>query len=457
MNPYTLVVRGNVVTGEGILDDMQIAVRNGVIASLHTGNERLAAEEIIDARGKLVFPGIIDAHVHCYSYSHEGVTNATRSAVAGGVTSIVDMPFDAVDPVTTDSILRRKIIAVNKEAIIDVALLGTIPKTGEATELPAMVADGICGLKLSVTESDPKRFPRINDAILHNILPQYAAYGLPVGFHAENDEIIRHNTEVAKAAGRRGIEQHGATRPPLSEYLEIAKLLEFAAYSGVPLHLNHVSLPRSIAMATRYKKAGCNITTETCPHYLLLDEGDMVRLGMRSKINPPLRENGAGEGLWKCLLAGEIDILASDHAPWPLSRKASDDVFANASGSPSVETLLPLMFSEAVARRGAHPSFLARHMAENPARRFGLASRKGRLFPGMDADITILDPAISWVIHADELFAAAGWTPFEGVAVQGKVVATIVRGRLLYNGRDVLGHPGDGRFLPADRQQGRDA
>lgn len=449
MNPYTLVVRGDVVTSDGILDDMKVAVRNGIVVALHMGHEYLDAEECIDARGKLIFPGIIDAHVHCYSYEGEGVSNATRSAIAGGVTTIVDMPFDAGEPVITDAILRRKIMTVNEESINDVALLGTISKDGDTTELSAMVDDGICGLKLSLTESDPRRFPRISDAILQDVLPLFAPYGLPVGFHAENDEIIRHNTETAKLSGKHGIEQHGATRPPISEYLEIAKLLEFAVCSGIPLHLNHLTLPHSVEMATRYKKAGCDITTETCPHYLLLDEQDMFRLGMRSKINPPLRGDGARDGLWKCLLNGEIDILASDHAPWPLSRKASEDVFANASGSPSVETFFPLMFSEAVVRRGAHPSLLVRHMVEKPARRFCLESRKGRLMPGMDADMTILDPSISWTIHADELFAAADWTPFEGVHVQGKVVSTISRGRLFYNGKNVLGRPGDGCFLPA--------
>ena len=304
-------------------------------------------------------------------------------------------------------------------------------------------------MKLSVTESDPVRFPRINDGILYEALPLLARYGLPVGFHAENDEIIRRTTAEAKEEQRHLPGEHCRTRPPLTEYLEVAKLLEFALYSKVPLHLNHLTLPHSLEMASAYKNKGVTLTLETCQHYLLLDERDVDRLGMTSKVNPPLRAPAESEALWKYVLAGEVDIWASDHSPWPLSRKSSGDVFANASGMPGAETFFPLMFSEAVVKRGASPSLLVRHMVENPARRYGLEPRKGRVLPGADADFAILDPQACWTIHASELFSAADWNPYEGRTVRGRVTGTISRGRLAYDGRDILAGPGDGRFVPA--------
>jgi len=449
MMKYGLVVRGNVVTSDRILRDMQISVRNGVIVGLHAGHEQLDTEQFYDAREKLVFPGIIDSHVHCYSYSGEGVTNTTRAAAAGGITTVVDMPFDAGETVTTLEILNRKIAAVNAESLVDVALQGTITKDGDLSHLPALVANGICGLKLALTESDPKRFPRINDGILYDALPILGKYRLPVGFHAENDEIVHHLTVKAREGGKHGIAEHGTTRPPIVEYLEIAKLLEFARYTSARLHLNHLTLSHSMELAIRYKQEGVDVSLETCPHYLLLDEDDMKRIGMPAKINPPLRNHQELDAIWQHVLAGRVDILASDHAPWPLSQKASDNVFANASGSPSAETFFPLMFFEAVVKRGASPTLLVRHMVEQPARRFGLAHRKGGIMPGADADLTILDPLCSWTIHSSEMHTAAGWSLFEGWNLQGRVTATILRGKIVYNGQEVLAAPGDGQFVRA--------
>jgi len=446
---YDLVVRGDFVTSTCIFADIQVGIRKGLIVGIHAGHERLTTEEFYDARGKLVFPGIIDSHVHCYSYPGEGVANATRAAVAGGVTTIVEMPFDAGETVTTEEILNRKITTVNEQSFADVALLGTVNKSGDLSNLPAMFDNGICGLKFSLTESDPKRFPRINDGILYDALPLLAKYRLPVGFHAENNEIVNYLTNRAKTEAKYGIMEHSTTRPPISEYLEIAKLLEFARYSGVCLHLNHLTLAHSMDMAIRYKQEGVNVSLETCPHYLLLSDDDMKRIGMLAKINPPLRNHQELDAIWQHVLGGRIDILASDHAPWPLSKKASDNVFDNAAGSPSIETFFPLMFFEIVGKRGASPTLIVRHMSENPAKRFGLAHRKRGIVIGADADMVILDPHRTWTIHASEMQMAAGWSLFDGWNVKGHVSGTILRGKIVYDGRDILGVPGDGQFIPA--------
>ena len=138
MRTYDLVIRGDLVTTQEILSDLQIAVKDGVVVLICDGREHLAAENFIDARGKLIFPGIIDAHVHCNSYSGEGVSNATAAAAAGGTTTVVDMPFDADGIVISTDILRRKIDAVNTGALIDVALLGTIPKNGDLAQVEGL-------------------------------------------------------------------------------------------------------------------------------------------------------------------------------------------------------------------------------------------------------------------------------------------------------------------------------
>jgi allantoinase len=175
----------------------------------------------------------------------------------------------------------------------------------------------------------------------------------------------------------------------------------------------------------------------------------MDRLKARAKINPPLRSPEAMEEMWELLKSGGIDMVTSDHAPWPMDRKQAPDIFDNASGAPGVETLFPLMFSEGVIKRGLSPVKLAQILCEQPARRFQLYPRKGRIALGADADFAILDPSICWKIRGSEMHSSARWTPYEGIKVQGKVVRTILRGKVIFNGEEVAARAGDGHFIAA--------
>jgi allantoinase len=234
----------------------------------------------------------------------------------------------------------------------------------------------------------------------------------------------------------------------VSEAAAVAKALESAFHVGVRLHIYHASLPRTFALVQRYRHDGLRATAETCPHYLLLDERDMDTLGPLGKINPPLRSPDAVAGLWDALARDEIDLLASDHAPWPAERKANrDDIFANASGTPGVETLLPLAFSEAVATGRIGVEHLARLLAERPARTFNLFPRKGHIASGADADLVVLDPQARWTLRAADLHSSAGWTPYEGRAMRGQVRTTFVRGQVVYDGGHITAQPGFGQFI----------
>jgi len=236
----------------------------------------------------------------------------------------------------------------------------------------------------------------------------------------------------------------------VTETIEVLKLLELAHATKAAIHIHHVSHPRSIHLIDLFRQQGVDVTAETCPHYLLLCEEDMDRLGAFGKINPPLRSRDACEELWRLLLSGHIDILASDHAPWPLNKKQNQDIFANASGSPGVQTFFPLAYSEAVLSRGCSPVFLANILAEAPARRFRLYPRKGHIGIGADADFAIIDPSQKWLIRVEDMLSSAGWTPFEAMSVHGKVVRTIRRGATIYlSDHGVTGKAGEGQFLPA--------
>jgi allantoinase len=445
-----LLVKGDLVLPHEVCKDAAVGIKGGAIAGLYRPGENPPARNTLDFSGHYVFPGIVDAHVHSYSIpGGEGFQNSSAAAAAGGVTTFIEMPYDAGAPTVSPEAFRKKIDLVNQLARVDIALLATLKKEGTPELIPPLVKLGACGFKLSLFETDPNRFPRIDDGVLGEILPVLAEQKIPVGFHAENDDLIFHLIRKYRKEGKTSPRTHVETRPPVTETLAVLKLLEFARWTGCRLHLYHISHPRSLLLIQRFFQDGLDVTTETCPHYLVLNEGDMDRLQARAKINPPLRSKEAVEEMWEFLKIGFIDMVSSDHAPWPLEKKQAPDIFDNASGAPGVETLFPLMFSEAVAKRGLSPVNLARLLSENPARRFKLFPKKGRITLGADADLAVLDPKARWVAEGQKMHSSARWSPYEGMEIRGKVIATILRGEIVYDGREVLAKPGYGRFIPA--------
>ena len=448
-----LFVRGDLVLPHGIAGDSAVGVRGGVITGLYGPGENPPARKTLDFRGCLVFPGVVDAHVHSYSVpGAEGFLHSSAAAAAGGVTTFIEMPYDAGAPTVTPDAFRKKAALVNRLSRVDVALLATLKKEGSPEMIAPLVKLGACGFKLSLFETDPDRFPRIEDPVLREILPVMTEQRIPVGFHAENDALIFHSIRKSRQEGKTHAQAHNETRPPITETLAVLKLLEFAHWTGCRLHLYHISHPRSLHLLQRFYPDGVDVTAETCPHYLVLHEGDMDRLQARAKINPPLRAREAMEEMWEFLKIGLIDMVSSDHAPWPLEKKQSADIFENASGAPGVETLFPLMFSEGVMKRGLSPVQLARILCENPARRFRLFPKKGSIALKADGDLAILDPKARWIARGEEMHSSARWTPYEGMEIEGKVVGAILRGEVVYDGKEVLAQPGYGRFVPAQEE-----
>jgi allantoinase len=228
----------------------------------------------------------------------------------------------------------------------------------------------------------------------------------------------------------------------------VLQALEFALETGVRIHIYHASLARSFELAARYRQQGAWVTAETCTHYLCLSEDDMARLGAKGKINPPLRAAAEKEELWALCSEGYVDLIASDHAPWPSDFKNRPNIFDNASGAPGVEALAPMIYSEGVAKGRLTIQDYIRLLSETPARIFGLSQRKGQIRVGADADLTILDPNARWTLDEAQQHSSAGWSPYHGWELQGKVTKTVLRGRIVYDGQRVVAEPGTGQFVP---------
>jgi allantoinase len=445
-----LLVKGDLVLGHGVARNGAVGVQDGKVAGLYVSpGAAPAAKETLDAAGCLIYPGMVDAHVHCHSNTAENFELATQAAAAGGVTTIVEMPYDQGAPVNSPEVFRKKVGTIGKTCRVDVAMLATLRKRATAEEVAPLVREGACGFKMSVYETDPDRFPRIDDDVLWQLLPEIARHKVPVGFHGEIDLIIEDLIARAKRAGRVGPMEHYHTRPPASETLAILKLLELAYWTKVKLHVFHASQPRTLELVAWYKTQGVDVTVETCPHYLLLDADlDLPRVKAFTKINPCILRQPERDALWGHVLAGRIDFIASDHAPWPLERKQKESIFDNASGAPGLETSLPLMHNALVAQRGQDPSLVARLLAAGPARRFALAPRKGSIALGADADFAILDPRQPFTVDAARSYSSAKWSPYDGWTSQGRIVRTILRGQTIFDGEKVVAQGGYGQFLP---------
>ncbi len=442
-----MLIVGDVVWDGRIASGAGIGVRDGRIAGWFAPGYEPPARERVDAAGLLVFPGFIDAHVHCASTPFEGVPAATAAAAAGGVTTIVDMPFDAPAGISTTDQFMAKLDRIRKETRVDCAMLAAVKKE-TLDQVAGLAAAGACGYKMSLFDTDPVRFPIVPDPFLLEAFRRVARTGLHAGVHAENDRIVQETVRQLRAAGRTAPRDHCLSRPPISEVEATLRACEFALETGVRLHIHHVSLPRCIELVQRYRREGARVTAETCPHYLVLTIDDMDRLKAKAKINPPVRERADVEGLWADLAAGRIDLVASDHAPWPPESKSKPDIFENGSGAPGVQTLVPLLYSEGVAKGRISLGRFVEVLSRNVARVFDLPPTKGELRPGADADLVLFDPKKRWVVRDDQMFSHARWSPFAGMTVQGAVVATLVRGVFAYRDGELLAKPGDGRFVP---------
>ena len=450
-----LVVRGRLALPGREPAPGAVAVAGGKIAAVLDHDVRLAAADELDAGDALVLPGLVDVHVHTRSAAGEGIEAATRAAAAGGVTTIVDMPYDASGPVDDPDAFAAKVADVEREALVDVALWATVPPRGPLEHVAELVRAGACAFKLSTYETDPVRFPRIPDDQLLAAFGAIADAGGLAGIHSENDEIVRTLIEAERAAGRVDPLAHARSRPPVAETEAIGRVLELARATGVRIHLCHVTVERGVELARRARADGVDVTAETCPHYLVLDESELERRGGEAKINPPLRPAEEVEALWRALAGGDLDLVSSDHVGWPAERKRGEDIFALASGAPGLELELALLH-DAFRARALPLALLVRAVSEAPARRFGLWPGKGALRPGADADLVVLDPGERWVVEPELLVTPAGWSPYAGRELRGRVRQVLARGETVYRDGELTAVPGRGAFVPsatADRER----
>jgi allantoinase len=440
------VFRGTVVLPDRIVENGYVLVGDGSVQSVGSG--AVPEGEKHGGADFFVFPGAIDAQVHSRSQlGQEDFIWSTRSAAAGGVTTIVDMPYDDNCLIATAERFRTKVREAGAQARVDFALYATVDPDEGAARVDELVDAGAAAFKFSTFGTHPKRFPRIPPHILYACFCAVGKRGLIAGIHNENDEMVRAFMAAVEARGITDYTAHGLSRPPITEALATAEVFELGAGAGCPVHIVHSSIGRGYELAASYRSQGHGATIEACVHYLTLDEeNDVRRLGGKAKINPPLRPRREVEALWHHLVAGNVTIVSTDHVSWSEDRKTDPNMLKNASGIPGLEALYALLL-KGLDERKLPLTHAARLLAHNPADLFRIGHVKGALAVGRDADIVLMrrDPYRYSAAASGNNFVS--WSPYDGIALPFRAIETYLRGDCVAADGRVIAEPGQGRFV----------
>lgn len=438
-----LIAGGTVVTPTG-RRRLSVGVRDGVIA--HVGPGVPDAARTVDAAGLLVLPGGVDTHVHLMdpgSPEREDFPTGTAAAAASGVTTIVEHSHGT--PVRTVDDLRDKVGYLRERSDVDFGLAAHAwPGSGQ--DVAALWAAGVTFFKVFTCTTHG--VPGHDAARLREHLAAAAQAGAVSLLHCEDESLTEAAETLLRADGR----TDGAILPDWrsrdAELVAAAVAALLVRRTGARATVAHVSHPEVAAYLAQERARGALLNAEGCPQYFLLREDEVLDEGALRKFTPPARARTDGDEaeMWQLLRSGGLTHMSSDHAPSTLEQKRAGDIWNVHFGLPGLDSTMALLL-DAVARGHLAYEDVARVYSERPAQAYGLWPRKGRIAVGSDADLVLVDPGAQRVLRDEDVLSKAGWTPFAGRTVRGRVVQTYLRGRLVAEeGRPLRERTG--RFLP---------
>ncbi|MCG8546193.1 MAG: dihydropyrimidinase [Alphaproteobacteria bacterium] len=462
MSKFDLLIRNGMVATAEHTVQCDIGVRDGRVAAL--GEDLGDADAEIDARGKVITPGGVDAHCHLDQPMTDGSEMAddfetgTISAAFGGTTTVIpfacQMKGESLRSAVDDYHQRAE-----GKAVIDYAfhLILTDPTDQVlGQELPALIKEGYTSFKIYMTYDDMK----LNDREILDSLSVAKREGAMAMIHAENTDCIAWLTEKLEAAGNTEPKHHAASRPPPVEREATHRATTLAEIVDVPVLIVHVSSAEAIDQIRAAQARGVRIFAETCPQYLFLTADDLDLDGFEGAkciCSPPPRDTDSQAAVWNGLTTGVLHILSSDHAPFRYDHDKGKMVRGKGApfryvpnGIPGIETRLPLLFSEGVCKGRIDLRQFVQLTASTPAWMYGLYPRKGTLAVGADADMVIWDPDRDVVIDNTDLHHNVDYTPYEGMRLTGWPQITLSRGEVVCDRGDLTAVAGRGQFLPCD-------
>lgn len=449
-----LIKNGLVILDSGEVET-DIAVKDGKIAAI--GSDLGEANETIDAKGLVVSPGMVDAHVHItdpggsYRDDWEGYLTGTKACAKGGVTSFMEMPLNQI-PATVDAeSLQVKLDAGKDRLTADVASFGgLVPFTLETGGIQELDEGGVAAYKCFMATCGDRSiegdFMNVDDYSLYEGMKQIAKTGKVLAIHAENAGITDRLGEIAYQNGETTLAAYVATRPVFTEVEPIQRAILFAKETGCRIHICHIACPEGVDAVTQARNEGVDVTCETCTHYLYFDTSELDDIGPVVKCSPPIRDKENQNGMWDRVLAGKVDFVTSDHSPCTPDLKDKDNAFEAWGGIAGVQNNVDVLFDEGVQKRGMSLKMFADIIATNPADLYNLES-KGRISIGKDADFVFIKPNSPYTLAAEDLEYKNKISPYIGREIGAQVARTILRGETVYSLEDGVVDTRNGKFI----------
>jgi dihydropyrimidinase len=452
----TAIKGGILVTGQE-MKRADIFLSDGRIEAVEPGGSQRTADTVIDASGKFVLPGIIDAHIHpVYA---DRIDTLSKAAAAEGITTVIGY-VGAVKAWGQSGDLMGAIQGFIEEAentsMIDFGVHCTLLQNDiqqAAAVIPQLIEKGVVSYKAFMAYA--KRGMKLEDDELLHLMEVISTNGAILAAHAENGAIIDYLENQFINAGRQAPQYYVATHPNISEAEAIFRLLTLASVTQCPIYIPHISARESLEVVRWFKKRGTTeIYAETCPHYLTLIEDELKSKGALAKMSPPLRTTNDVEKLWQALQEGLIDVIASDTAGHTQSANEPlwDKVFNAPYGIPGIDTLFKIVYHEGVNQGRITLPRLVEALSEQPAKIFGLYPRKGAIAEGSDADIVLLDPAMPYTVPEQNPFLKVDYSMFAGRSGLGALTLVMQRGRVLMQKGKLEAQAGQGKYLKRSRQ-----
>ena len=439
------ITNGFLVDSKGIYPGV-LYIREGKIIGITQSLEH-PPQEVIDANGLYILPGAIDGHVHMMDPGYtdrEDFITGTRAAARGGVTTVIDHHRTEPQVFGPEEFLGKKEY-LKTRSIVDFGLLGGLSLTN-LENLRGLWEAGALGFKGFTCELHEADALGIGN--LMEILVEILKFDGIALFHCEDDSLLKKTEERLRKQGRKDPLSVSEWRSPEAEEMAVRTLIYAARKTGARVAVAHTSLPSLVLEQAAARAQGISIYTETCAQYLYLTEEDLKAKGPFAKFTPPPRKKEDAEKMGWCLAQGLIDMVNSDHCPYPRSDKEAGlkDIWQAPFGIPGVETAISILLDGVAAGKWTL-SKVAEVRSEKPAMIYGLAGQKGFLRVGNDADLIFVDMKRKRRLDNGEVFSKCGWTPYHGKEMAGDVALTMVRGKVVMREGKVIGEPGWGRFV----------
>ena len=446
MSQVDLVIRGARVVSDHQIIEASVAIDGEIIVAVGHDDLMPSAREVLQADGMYLLPGAIDSHVHFRDpgYPHkETWKTGSAAAACGGVTTVFEMP-NTNPPTGTVEALNLKLKAA-ESSYVDFGIHGLL---GDDTvgHLEELIDAGVTSFKAFVGNTFGN-LPSPSDGALLEGFEKLAPLGIRTVVHAENSSILARRQKRMQDEGRIDALAHLAARPVVAEIEAIGRVLTLAEWTGARVHIAHHSAADSLFLIREAKRRGVDVTVETCPQYLLLNTDHADHLGGILRLNPPIREARHNQPLWDAMMDGTIDMIATDPAPHAPDEKTRANIWECDCGFPGIETQMALMLTEVNRERATLMDYV-RWSSVNPAKAWGIYGTKGVIAPGAHADIAVVDMNKSGTLSENELQSISKISPWDGRAVKGYPIHTILRGRfVMRNGKLVTETAGWGRSV----------